>query len=345
MDDGRAEVQGCLDELRGSLADTRPFVDRGALRRILRRHGLGRFPDGFMVAGPAGRGVIATLLRRARRGQEHPLFSSAFYRAAYPDVATSAVDPWSHYQLLGRNEGRRPHPFIDPEHLARQMPGVRSADALDRYLVDASFWDADPSPYIDAARFRDEGPWDGRTPPLLQVLRDYPVDPWVRSRLGLIDLADARDPVALAIGVLGVRRPALARMTGVSAWRRNGSTGRGPGAYRVIPGYFIADAAGEIASVGRMVESPDGTALRSPGHIVALDVREVRECRTLAFCAVELGPDGLAGLASELGAGDLAAPVSREQEEILRVAGIETLPHGRQATVRAQSLRLVGGAG
>ncbi|MBU3076994.1 sulfotransferase family protein [Sphingomonas quercus] len=49
------------------------------------------------------------------------LFDADWYRAAYPDVAASGLDPATHYLRIGAAEGRNPSPLFDTGFYARQM--------------------------------------------------------------------------------------------------------------------------------------------------------------------------------------------------------------------------------
>ncbi len=49
------------------------------------------------------------------------LFDADFYRARYPDVATSGLDPIDHYLRVGAAKGYDPSPLFDTGYYARQM--------------------------------------------------------------------------------------------------------------------------------------------------------------------------------------------------------------------------------
>jgi hypothetical protein len=49
------------------------------------------------------------------------LFDADFYRARYPDVATSGLDPVDHYLRIGAARGYDPSPLFDTGYYARQM--------------------------------------------------------------------------------------------------------------------------------------------------------------------------------------------------------------------------------
>jgi hypothetical protein len=49
------------------------------------------------------------------------LFDADFYRARYPDAATSGLDPVDHYLRIGAAKGYDPSPLFDTGYYARQM--------------------------------------------------------------------------------------------------------------------------------------------------------------------------------------------------------------------------------
>jgi glycosyltransferase involved in cell wall biosynthesis len=65
-----------------------------------------------------------------------PLFDPGWYRARYPDVAASGLDPAVHYLLFGNREGRNPGPRFDAAWYLQQSPDVArlGMDPLVHYL-------------------------------------------------------------------------------------------------------------------------------------------------------------------------------------------------------------------
>jgi hypothetical protein len=339
-----------LAQLRDELRRSYPLVDRARLRRVLRKSRLSSWPEAFLVGRAPTGGALATLYRRlggSPRVASHPLFSADFYRFANPDIAAGNVDPWLHYQVYGRLEGRSPHPFVDLNGLARQLDGEPIGSALDRYLSDRRAWVLSPGPYVDVESFVAEGPWDGRTHPLVQILRDYPTDPWVRLRLGTIDLGSAAGPAALALaaGLLALRNPGLAATSGLSSWTRGRPAEVTAGEpLRVVPGFFVGAAGGEVAATGGHILSADATVVRTPELVVALDAGAEHQCERLVFLFAETPPAETDRLLAAAGPDDLVAPATEGQAERAAARDRRALVVGRQATVVARSLELAAGS-
>jgi len=275
---------------------------------------------------------------RATRPREF-LWLAPYYRLAYPDVAT-ARNVRRHFERHGKLEGRSPHPFVDVARLAAQMPDVRLAEVFDTYLRDRARWELSPSPYLDVETFMRSGPWNGRTHPLVQILRDRPAEPWVRSRLGMIDLASAEDPRRIAAGLLALRHPGLIRLSRLEFWPATAGATEpvedlGPGRYRVAAGFLIARGAAQVAAIGSDVVSDDGTLVRTPDGVLGILVADTMTARTVHVLRPQSEVEEIL-LAEE----DLVAPATAGQLERLRAIGHRTLPLGRQYEVDAQRVVL-----
>jgi hypothetical protein len=110
-------------------------------------------------------------IRRAR------LFDSSFYLERYPDVRRAGIDPLRHYLLHGAVEGRKPHPFFEPDYYLARCPEARDRgnpllDFLDKGAL------CSPHPLFDSAAYVAEHP-DAAAKPLTHYLRS-PVS--LRSR-------------------------------------------------------------------------------------------------------------------------------------------------------------------
>ncbi|MCB8875452.1 hypothetical protein [Acidisoma silvae] len=57
-----------------------------------------------------------------------------WYRSAYPDVASAAIDPVDHYLAFGWQEERWPNPAFDPFFYLSQLPSRPAGDPLLHYL-------------------------------------------------------------------------------------------------------------------------------------------------------------------------------------------------------------------
>jgi len=290
-----------------------------------------------MASLPRGFDVLRTRIRAVR--PREVLWLAPYYRLAYPDVAT-ASNARRHFERHGKLEGRSPHPFVDVARLAVQMPDVRLAEVFDTYLKDRARWELSPSPYLDVEAFMRSGPWNGRMHPLVQILRDRPTEPWVRSRLGVIDLASADDPQRIAAGLLALRHPGLIRLSHLQFWSAARGLAEpvgefGPGRYRVAAGFLIAQGDAEFAEVGSDVVSADGTLVRTPNGVLGVVVGDRMKARTLHVLRSESALEDI-----PLTADDLVAPATESQVEKLGMAGHRTLPLGRQYEVDVQRVVL-----
>ncbi len=344
-------VWAAISDLRDELQRGYPDVSARRLRRIARRAGLHRFPDALMVDGrprpglrQLARSVARRLLGRIPQSRRHPLFAESYYRALNPDLANLGAPLWLHYQVYGRLEGRAPHPIVDLDYLGAQMPGVRRADLLDRYLTFPEFWLLAPSPYVDVEGFVLDGAWDGKTHPLLQLLRSHTGEPWVRSRLQTIDLGSARrSSTSLAVGVLRSRNAALFDISRVHVWTR--AVGRAPaarGTATVIPGFLLAVDGVEQVADSTALLSPDGTAARLDDVVVTIESGRRRQSSTLVYFRGALARDELADWVRTTADDAVFAPADPAQEDSLSaLAPGRVLAYGRQARVVAASIRTV----
>jgi len=83
-------------------------------------------------------------------------FDATWYRNHYPDVAADGIDPFTHFNLFGRNERRSPNPYFDPRWYLDQYPDVANegCDPLVHYLqfgIDEDRW---PNKYFDPVWYR-----------------------------------------------------------------------------------------------------------------------------------------------------------------------------------------------
>jgi hypothetical protein len=337
-------------EVRAHLKRRFPAIDHREVGRILASHGLRHYPDALMLVEPAGampsRGPFGRRNgkpadAKLRQARPLPYFSEAYYRLANDDVRDLDVPMVLHWQVFGRVKGRSPHPFLNADQLAEQIPDVLPGEVVDAYLTDARRWLLSPSPYLETESFMLAGPWDGRTHPWLQIMRDYRFDPWMRGRLGVIDLADADDELQLAAAVLTARNLRLTRLTGFTVFEP-GAVDDAAGAFRVVPGFFLGRGHTLLATTGRDVISGDTTAIRLQDRVLVVDVRDTVTCGTLVFITTPLDESALTTLATAHGDDALVAPLDADQGAALERLGVRTLPHARQARVEAEKLEIVG---
>lgn len=108
------------------------------------------------------RAVRATtgLYRRLTLGRVPKLFDAAYYRATYPDVAHSGIDPYLHYVRRGAAEDRDPAADFDTAFYRRQSGRTR-LDPVRHYLRVGAKAGLDPNPAFSTlmyvARYPDIG--------------------------------------------------------------------------------------------------------------------------------------------------------------------------------------------
>ncbi|MET4703238.1 hypothetical protein [Frigoribacterium sp. UYMn621] len=345
----------CLSALRVELASSYPHIRTDQLLAIATEHGLDRFPIGFLVAGSirgGGADSARSALDRVRGTSNgtpvtvHPLFSQAFYALANPDVASAGIVPWLHYQVHGRAEGRAPHPLIDTEFLAAWMPGVPRKNVVDHYLTDSDDWLADPGPYVDCRKFMVDGPWDGVTNPLLQIVAGHLVSSWVHARLQLVDTDSQSQQVARLTGgafLLGTTG-ARSRLASIETWAVLEASKEPTKAsmFTVVPGSFLGADKRVLWSRPSLVLSPDSTIVRLPTEILSLRAGETTKAVRLLNLEGDFEHSRLAALVSALPPGSAIAPYTFAQEESLvdivansGIDGLHILPFGRQVRVES----------
>lgn len=142
-----ARMQDTLQHARSVEADLarrrgRPAGLRAAATALPATMGRGARQAARMALWTA-RGQLLTQVRRQVRLRRDvqtlvrsPLFDAAWYRARYPDVAASGIDPAWHYLQYGSREGRDPGPGFDAAYYLAQSPDVAAAghDPLLHYL-------------------------------------------------------------------------------------------------------------------------------------------------------------------------------------------------------------------
>ena len=349
----------CLSALRVELGSSYPHIRTEQLLSIATAHGLDRFPAGFLVAGSIhgnGHDGARSALDGVRESSNgtpvdvHPLFSQAFYALANPDVAGSGIVPWLHYQVHGRAEGRAPHPLINTEFLAAWMPGVPRKNVVDRYLTDSDYWLADPGPYVDCRKFMVDGPWDGVTNPLLQIVAGRLASPWVHARLQLVDTDSKSEQVARLTGaayLLGTTG-ARSRLATIETWGLPTAAAEStkPATFTVIPGSFLGADQSTLWSKPSLVLSPDSTVVRLPTEILSVRAGETVRAARLVNLEGDFVHSRLSALASMLPPRSAIAPFSFAQEEALGgivahsgIAGLHILPFGRQMRVAGAELQ------
>ena len=96
------------------------------------------------------------------------LFDSAFYLEQNPDVAAAGGDPLKHYIRHGSAEGRKPHPWFQPDYYLAQHPeaGLGAGNPLLHYLKTGA---GNPHRLFDADAWKAANPGNPGNPLLEQL--------------------------------------------------------------------------------------------------------------------------------------------------------------------------------
>ena len=76
-------------------------------------------------------------------------FDPAYYLANNPDVAAAGIDPETHYDTVGRLEGRNPDPYFNTDYYLRQNPDVAAAGINPLLHYEQSGWQEGRDPSIN----------------------------------------------------------------------------------------------------------------------------------------------------------------------------------------------------
>lgn len=135
----------------------------------------------------------------ARGRSLHPLFDTAWYLDAYPDVAKAGLEPLRHFLMDGWREGRRPHPLFDTEWYLAQYADIKAAGMNPWLHYVLSGWreGRSPDPRFDASWYLKAylSPADPSDEPLAHYLQHG----W---REGLLPSANAVLPKAAQTGTV-----------------------------------------------------------------------------------------------------------------------------------------------
>lgn len=82
-------------------------------------------------------------------------FDSVFYLLAYPDVAAAGVDPLTHFNTVGWQDGRMPNGLFDTAYYLFQFADIAAANAnpFQHYLAVGWKEGRDPSPFFDTSAY------------------------------------------------------------------------------------------------------------------------------------------------------------------------------------------------
>lgn len=289
------------------------------------------FPPGFFVSGRlfgfARRNACLRLWQRLRNRKtelvEADFFSGDFYLACNRDVEVAGWNPWLHYQLFGRAEGRSPHPLVNPRFLASELE-VGLADAVDVYLSESDYWHVSPSEYVDVWGFLRAGKSDGIRHPFVQMLEDgFATEPWVSQRLQIINLslAGANAFELQALAVISSLNGAKALWQEIRVIRRRDVSNAeelSQKCLQCIPGFGLFGESGTYFPHGPSLISSDQSTVAGPDQVIFLAAEGKLVSSTLIYMTGNLSVETLEVILPNLKSNSAVAPSSLEQEQALR---------------------------
>ncbi len=100
--------------------------------------------------------VTDYLKRRNFEISPHPCFDPSFYLSQNVDVATNDLNPWQHFMLFGRFEGRQPHPMFDFKHYRAQLLdiAVEYNSCLEHFIEEGWRDNLSPHPSFSMQHYR-----------------------------------------------------------------------------------------------------------------------------------------------------------------------------------------------
>jgi hypothetical protein len=254
------------------------------------------------------------------------IFLSDFYLAAYPDVAAAGSDPWEHFSKHGIFEGRSPSPYLDPAYLANIL-ALPASNVLIEMFSNKKYWGTNTSPYVDIENFVVNGPWDGVTHPLEQiVVGNLNVEPWVKYGNSYSDLAqlEEKNQRLLALSIL---RHVNGRKFMFSAPREfllaEGELGNitfdEKDVVFCIPGFGLCaqGLAHSVAENGDVL-SPDKSSLKHGRNLFLLESGESVNSTSIAIAPSNLRLNEATDWVRKLEPDSVVVPASADQEVLLR---------------------------
>ena len=254
------------------------------------------------------------------------IFSREYYLAAHPDVATAGLDAWHHFSNHGFFEGRSPSPYIDPSYMA-DLVGVPLRDVFLEAFSNKENWTTNTSPYVDIQNFVINGPWDGFSHPLLQIVEEFhTAPPWVRFSTAFSDLPSIPENAQriLAISILShmntknfkfslakemhQKEESLANLDFESEEEVN-----------CIPGFHVAVKGRSYSlDTDHVVLSPDKTAIRHGKKVTVSEQGEWLRFNGLLLVPRGLNYDDALVWLRTVRDGSALIPASEDQEYLLR---------------------------
>ena len=276
------------------------------------------------------------------------VFSSEFYLSAYPDVANAGVDPWDHFSKHGLFEGRTPNPYIDPAYMA-DLLGVPVGDVLLEAFRKKIYWATNTSSYVDIENFVINGPWDGATHPLEQlILGGLHVEPWVKYAGSFSDIAsiDGHNQRLMAISILehlnGPKFHFTRPLDFLLSNKRDGEiVFESEEKIYCIPGFMLcANGEAHPLSTSSQLISQDSSAIKHGEKVTLFEHGESFQGKSLVIAPGDLRRKEAMRWINQLEPSSIVVPVSADQEFLLRhcikvtnIAGVTILVYGVQSVV------------
>jgi len=265
----------------------------------------------------ANSGAFASLRR---------VFMSDFYLAAYPDVGAAGLDPWEHFSRHGIIEGRAPNPYLDPAYLANNL-ALPVSNVLIEMFSKKKYWSTNTSPYVDIENFVVNGPWDGVTHPLEQIMiGGLNVEPWIKYGNSHSDLAhlEEKNQRLLALSVLHhVNGRKFMFSTPSEFLLAEGELDNNVFDKKevvfCIPGYVLCaqGLAHSLAENGGVL-SPDKSALKHGRNLILLESGESVNATSIAIAPSNLRLNEATDWVRKLELDSVVVPASADQEFLLR---------------------------
>ncbi len=117
---------------------------------------LEQYPD---VASSGVNPLTHFLLSGAAEGRDpSPLFDTQWYLEQYPDVAKSGINPLLHYLNGGVAQGHNPNPLFDTKWYSEHYSIDKTINPLTHYLSHGETQYCDPSPFFSTKEHLDQHP-------------------------------------------------------------------------------------------------------------------------------------------------------------------------------------------
>ena len=276
------------------------------------------------------------------------IFSPDFYLSAYPDVANAGLDPWVHFCKHGIAEGRSPNAYVDGTYLANKL-GLPLGDVLLEVFSKKEYWTENTSRYVDIRSFVLNGPWDGKTHPLEQIINTgQNRDPWIRFAPYFSDLstiAESSHRLA-AVSILDHINGSRFRLSRPKEYRLNDNPLQNMDfdveeSVLCIPGFTLsAKDKSFTLSTMKDVLSKDRSAIRHGETLTVYQYGDTLHCKSLVIAPKNLRLEEALRWINSLKIQCAVVPTSADQEFLFRHClsatnreDVYILPYGVQTMV------------